>query len=563
MKQLSAIITIILLALAGCRQGSVDSPRLVELDSLIAVAPDSAAALLAAYPDDSLRTDDDRAYHALLLTQAKYKAYIPATSDSLINQAVAHYVTDDRGDYDRHIRALIYKGCVMTELGQPDSAMYWFKRAETAARPDDHSNLGYINYRMGKLSLNELKYDDTVITYFTKALGHYKHLPVSEEAVSTTMGIAAMYSVHDLDKSLEYYRQAYEMSQSLSNKKFAAQVLEQLSLTALQDSNFNAAKGYALQAIAMSSKTINAYTYASVAFSGLHKIDSAKMYLLLMPAPETRIDSLSYHRAYAEYARACNNLDSYVLHNDSAGYIADAIYFDSQQEELMEIEQRFTNDILHERLKTTSLRMQLILALSALIAIVAFSLAARLRKQSQKRYLAELHLEQSIRQLHEINQAYTQLEDEMSGMLMRKEYEINQMHNVLATKENDISEKEASLLNVSNRVKCLDEIIKQLYELKDNNNKTRFRSIKLSDSFWENLQLFVKQHYGKILDNHDLTEKEIRILSLYCINIPLEVIALILNLLPKTIYNYRPTIARKITSNQTNNLEDAIAFFKD
>ncbi len=43
----------------------------MELDSLIAVAPDSAAALLEAIPADSLPTAADRAYHALLLTQAK------------------------------------------------------------------------------------------------------------------------------------------------------------------------------------------------------------------------------------------------------------------------------------------------------------------------------------------------------------------------------------------------------------------------------------------------------------------------------------------------------------
>ena len=80
----------VLLLLMGCRRQVAVSPRLVELDSLIAVAPDSAAALLEAIPSDSLRDPDNRAYHALLLTQARYKAYIPATSDSAINIALAH-----------------------------------------------------------------------------------------------------------------------------------------------------------------------------------------------------------------------------------------------------------------------------------------------------------------------------------------------------------------------------------------------------------------------------------------------------------------------------------------
>ncbi|MBR5727871.1 MAG: tetratricopeptide repeat protein, partial [Muribaculaceae bacterium] len=93
MKHLSAITLIILLLLISCRQERAVSPRLVELDSLIAVAPDSAAALLEAIPAASLHDPEDRAYHALLITQAKYKAYIPATSDSAINLAVDYYVT--------------------------------------------------------------------------------------------------------------------------------------------------------------------------------------------------------------------------------------------------------------------------------------------------------------------------------------------------------------------------------------------------------------------------------------------------------------------------------------
>ena len=146
MRRLCIILFVVLSVLSACRQQPAVSTRLVELDSLIAVAPDSAAALLESFPADSLLDDENRAYHALLLTQARYKAYIPATSDSVINIAVAHY--SDSRDYDRRLRTLIYKGCVMDELGQPDSAMYWFKSAEAAASPDDHASLGYINLRM-------------------------------------------------------------------------------------------------------------------------------------------------------------------------------------------------------------------------------------------------------------------------------------------------------------------------------------------------------------------------------------------------------------------------------
>ena len=152
MRNIIPAILIALFLLAGCRQGVGDSPGLVELDSLIAAAPDSAAARLAAWPADSLRTAADRAYHALLLTQARYKAYIPLDSGSLdtVNVAVAHYA--DGHDPEKQTRSLLYKGCVMEELARPDSAMYCYKAAEDhAARSGDDYQRGYALMRMASL----------------------------------------------------------------------------------------------------------------------------------------------------------------------------------------------------------------------------------------------------------------------------------------------------------------------------------------------------------------------------------------------------------------------------
>ena len=61
------------LMMAGC--GRADNASLVAIDSLIVQNPDSAYQLLATMPADSLTSDDDRAYHALLTTIADYKAY--------------------------------------------------------------------------------------------------------------------------------------------------------------------------------------------------------------------------------------------------------------------------------------------------------------------------------------------------------------------------------------------------------------------------------------------------------------------------------------------------------
>jgi hypothetical protein len=85
--------------------------------------PDSAYAILQkASNQDNKR---DRAYYDLLITEAKYKVYIPATSDSLINVAVDYF--SNNKDREKNTRAMIYKGAVMSELGNAEEAMKWYK----------------------------------------------------------------------------------------------------------------------------------------------------------------------------------------------------------------------------------------------------------------------------------------------------------------------------------------------------------------------------------------------------------------------------------------------------
>lgn len=124
--------------------------RLVAADSLMQDLPDSALALVEDVCRDSLTAESDRAYRDLLFTQARYRCYITATSDSDINHALAYYRAHSL-EREKLTRAYIYKGAVMDELGHPDSAMFYYKHAEATAAPDDYFNQGYSKMRMGAL----------------------------------------------------------------------------------------------------------------------------------------------------------------------------------------------------------------------------------------------------------------------------------------------------------------------------------------------------------------------------------------------------------------------------
>ena len=170
------VLVAVLVAVAtGCGGAHHYDGRLIAADSLMHDNPDSALALVTAVNADSLATEGDRAYHDLLLTQARYKAYqeITASDDSAITCAMGYYRSHS-GEQEKLTRAYLYKGAVMEELGQVDSAMFYYKTAEAVADEKDYANLGQINTRIG--TLYQWHYVNPQICYekFKKALEYYR-----------------------------------------------------------------------------------------------------------------------------------------------------------------------------------------------------------------------------------------------------------------------------------------------------------------------------------------------------------------------------------------------------
>ena len=164
---ISLVVAVLVTVVAGCGGMRRHDARLTAADSLMQSDPDSALAIVEAVCRDSLASEGDRAYRDLLLTQARYRCYIPATSDSDISRALAWYRAHD-GEGEKLTRALIYKGAVMEELSRPDSAMLYYKQAEATAAPDDYFNLGYSNLRIAELYQDHDIEEKTVITRMQK-----------------------------------------------------------------------------------------------------------------------------------------------------------------------------------------------------------------------------------------------------------------------------------------------------------------------------------------------------------------------------------------------------------
>ena len=220
MKRLPLVILVMMAVLgavtSGCGGTHRYDSRLAAVDSLMHDYPDSALAVLTAIDTVSLTTGGDRAYRDLLLTQARYKAYITATSDSTINRALAYYRLHPK-EREKLTRAFIYKGAVMEELGHPDSAMIYYKQAEANAAPTDYINLGYTKMRMGSLYNDYYTMNGQETVKYEEALEYFRLASDTVNILICLNNLGCMYRESNPDRAETLLMEASGLARLLND----------------------------------------------------------------------------------------------------------------------------------------------------------------------------------------------------------------------------------------------------------------------------------------------------------------------------------------------------------
>ena len=497
MNKLILLIGISLVLLAGCRQQQADLPRLVELDSLIAVAPDSAAALLEAIPADSLHTAAYRAYRALLLTQAKYKAYIPATSDSDINIAVDYFVAKNVGNYDRRIRSLIFKGCVMTELNQPDSAVYWFKAAENAARPDDHANLGYILFRIGDLYQYEFVASNLAIAYYQRALPHLKESGQSFYEMASLSELASLSSLDNRYSDWRYVMPAMMKSLSQNDMNYISANLATLGTNKLYKEDYSMAIRLFTQVLDLPASVTThsrCHLMLAQAYVATEKFDSARIHLkksVIISA----IDSMLYNRTAAMIDYACDDIAGYYEHDQVADDIAHNMLLASEATKLKDTEDSYILQLSENEKQICSMRVRLMaLTILAVIALIVFYLIiCRYRVKSENEAIATLRENLQAHRFHSLE--VSEMSEKMRDSLTKQQALLQKM---MSLYEQNLPDE-----------KFLPQIKKLL------------KGYKPEAGFWQDTYQFVNLHFSSILNNlkenyPKFTEPYAKVLALAC-----------------------------------------------
>ena len=548
MKHLVTVIWVVLMlgaVVSGCGGTHCYDSRLTAVDSLLRSAPDSALALVEAIDRDSLHDEADRAYRDLLITQARYKAYVTATSDSDINRALAWYRAHP-SEREKLTRAYIYKGAVMEELHHPDSAMLYYKTAEATAAPDDYFNLGYSKLRMGALYRNNYSMEGRPIIKIEEALSCFLRTDNLHYQLISMINLGSSYCLLEPQKADSILHQALSLAKELNDTVNYVCAVQNLTKNYIHKNEFEQAHRLIQQSLSLKfTKTENAfYIYAAHVYARQHLPDSAELLLSLVSSVSNGIDELSYYESMREIALARGDTINAVSIENLCSHKSDSLHALLKPQNITMMEDYIDNEdamTVKLTLKSLTSRMRVLIIAAFILAIGAYIMFKS--KKTQKQILNQF-IKASDSQLNELIQLQDKIEQH--GIYDEKLRDVISSYMVLM---NDLIEECYHHPNIKQTKKIIDTI-------KYQNNKDKW--IKLFDY----IDIENNSIIGKTKSLYpNLNEKDLLLIALSTIDCSCIQIAMVLGYAnATTIGSARQRLARKMGLNVS--LMDYIKQFK-
>ena len=535
MKQLPVVILAMLVVLVavvtGCSRVPHYDSRLAAADSLMRTLPDSALALVEAVSPDSLSSEGDRAYRDLLLTQARYRCYIVATSDSAINRALNYY-SNHSNEREKLTRAYIYKGAVMEELGHPDSAMFYYKLAEVAADPGDYFNLGYVNMRIATLYQDHYSQDTAAISHRKKAIDYFELLNDTNYLISCYGDLGALFGTKYPDSAESCLNHAIELARLIHSPKQYTYISGLSGFYFYQYADYSRAKTLAMEVMRDGqecSRDRQFYFYAALSYLRLGMLDSAKYVLAATPTPVDAVDSMNRLHVIAEIAKAEDDMASYAAHLEQSMDHRNQIMTSHLDDKPKVAETDFMRAQAEKREMAIN-RDRSLLVKTLLVAAILISLLLWLvrhmrimaRKRNEEMIAVKNELNDAIRALQEKQQNLQLEQTSVTELFKYRSDALSELFNSIKFKSKDKQQdKMRSIIPLSSVILGLS-------------NAYSVMKIELSDQFWEKMKRSVDGEYNGIVtfveNNYpELTLKERRLFCLLCANISPQIIRLCLN----------------------------------
>lgn len=552
------LTTVFSLMLAGCHHNSATMQELSHIDSMVYHQHEKEALplLQQMFPDQMSK--EERAYHAVLLSMALYKNYIPFTSDSAINEAVDHYKRS--GDDLKYLKALIAQGCVNEDMGHLEQAVESYHQAEELPLTTDSSMMAYAKLRLGAL------YQSQVIGTNTIALGKYKEaLPIFKALGDKHYELVCLTSIGGIyrnidekhDSAVYYMKDAIALAQELGDQyhMFANRyILSEYYL--VREKDYQLSKQYALQAISADPAIIDhprAHYRLASSYMHLGKPDSAVHYLSKAPAAQNALDSVAYYELMSELEqRYWKNDGKSKYYIQLAHNIADSLTENGLNDRLLAVEKKYDIQLaeLNQVKNESRLRGALLLASLLALGLLALTLLVwryrnQLKMRQQEVEMLKVDLDGSLASLK-------QVQARLDG---------------LQTDEDKTAQSNELRSIINKQIDAVHQLMEWSYQYDGDKFSEKFKemmtlSVGDDSNYWSNLQTLVNDLHDNILVRAQeeaggtLNDSELNLLALYCCGFSRTVIMVTMgynNI--GTVYNKKLQIAKKL---HVNDLDDFV-----
>lgn len=428
------------ISLSSC-SSSAKNPLLLCADSLMEAYPDSALFILESISSPQKLPRADRALYALLLTQAKYKNYIPLENDSLIKTAVEYY--GDRKKSLYAAKAHYYWGATYRDMGYTSFAVEEYLTA-IRLMPVKDEFLAMIYDNLAETYKKDGLYDVAAENYYAA----YHILKGTGGQTFPLRGIAHVFLLQNKkDSALCYYQQALDCALAECDSSLVGALYHDLAMVYNEEKKYIQADKYVSKAIAImdQDRAINASLLKAEIMLNLNMLDSASYFYC------KNIDNLDIYGRIAcydgmyqvekrrgEWKAAIENIDAYRVLYDSIQIIAD-------NEELIRLMDKHQLEEHKRKLSEHNkiLLASLIITFFSLMVICVFYFMWNDRKR-KKHYIALQH---------ELTRK------RVDAMLLKEEEvsELNKEH--IDKKRSELTEEQIQLcISILKTTDCYDQL---------------------------------------------------------------------------------------------------------
>ena len=568
--KLAVALAVLFFLLASCRPVHYPQALLVA-DSLCAAHPQRALEWL-----DSLRPRMEqerkgvRMYYDLLCIKAQDKAYMPHTSDSLI-QAVLHYY-EERADRRHLPEAYYYAGRVASDLGDAPQALDYFGKALEAMPEGAMTDLrNKVLSQMGTLFYRQKMYPE--------ALEKYRQSLACDSLLGDSLGMA--FSFRDIgkayiglgkqDSTLFYLLQANRICEAIQDSTIAYSIQNSIAGIYASRREFDLAKMYlerVLYGTPVYEKSAVHFT-AGVLCQMQNQLDSAAWHY------KEAIRRGSVHTQWAAYGNlsqivlAQGDPDAAIQYLKLRSACADSIQRITNTEGIRQMNALYNYQLREKenmRLRAdNALKTRNLIYLSVLTGIILL-VAIWYFHSRRKNWMARLQLLEQLQQ-----ESYRK----STQCIHDNEEEIRRLKAALQNKEDDLwksqtcrkeLEQQIEILTTANKQVKLEQNRRQLAEeLLFNSDiyrhfkqqlKVADKKLHLSPKDWEALRMQVDRCYDnftqKLNGPYQLDERELRICLLIKTRFSCKEIGRLINMSQSGVSSVRSRLYSKVFNKKGN-----------